>query len=399
MTPPRATIIVVHHRGKERLLRTLDEVCRQASAERAEVVVVDNASREGADREIARRFPAVRALRQEENTGFARACSTGAEASASELLIFFNDDAVPEPGWLAAFLEAASSLPADVRTIAGRLTDSSGKRTDFIDGFLVFDGHAFSDRAGGPLPDDLGGAPGDERLFACGGNMMVRRDEFLSSGGFDPWYFAYLEDVDFGWRQWILGRRVVYEPRAAARHEGGATGEALGVFHRGYLIEKNAWATAYKNFDDEHLRALWPAAATAFLSRLDSMVRRDGGSAALDEDPYRVSRRRRWSERMARAFGVSTRSAALRIGDPLAIAQLRALRALFSGADELGRRRAAVQSGRVRSDREIFAKFPLRIVPTYPGDEIFASPFFAPFLAGAPDLVPATLDEILPGRR
>ena len=80
--------------------------------------------------------------------------------------------------------------------------------------------------------------------------MAVRREEFLSSGGFDDDYFAYLEDVDFGWRQWILGRRVVAEPRAVARHRGGATGEALGIFSRGYLFEKNAFATVYKNLDD-----------------------------------------------------------------------------------------------------------------------------------------------------
>jgi len=395
---PRATVILVHHRGKARLMRALDEVCRQASAERAEVVVVDNASREGAMREIARRFPDVRVLRQEENTGFARGCQAGARHAEGELLIFVNDDAVPDPGWLAAFLDAAAALPPDVRTIAGRLTDASGARIDFVDGFLVFDGHAFSDRAGAPLPEGLGGAPGEERLFACGGNMLVRRDEFIASGGFDPWYFAYLEDVDFGWRQWILGNRVTYEPRASARHDGGATGEALGIFHRGYLIEKNAWATAYKNFDDEHLRAVWPAAATAFLSRLETMIRGDAGAAALAEDPYRVSRRRRWSDRFARAAGVS-REAAVRVAHPLAIAQLRALRAVFAGAEELGERRAEVQSRRVRSDREIFRRFPLRIVPTYPGDEIFASRFFAPFLSAAPGLTPRTLDEVLPGRR
>jgi len=395
---PRATVILVHHRGKARLLRALAEVCRQAAAERAEVVVIDNASREGAMREIARRFPEVRMLRQEDNTGFARGCQTGARHAEAELLVFVNDDAVPEAGWLAAFLDAAAALPSDVRTVAGRLTDASGTKIDFVDGFLVFDGHAFSDRAGAPLPDGPGGAPGDERLFACGGNMLVRRDEFISSGGFDPWYFAYLEDVDFGWRQWILGNRVTYEPRASARHDGGATGEALGIFHRGYLIEKNAWATAYKNFDDEHLRAIWPAAATAFLSRLEAMIGSDPGAAALADDPYRVSRRRRWAGRFARIAGVRG-DAAIRVGHPLALAQLRALRAVFAGAEELGGRRADLQGRRVRSDREIFDRFPLRIVPTYPGDEIFFSRFFAPFLAGAPALSARTLDEILPGRR
>jgi len=396
---PRASIVIVHHRGRARLIRTLAAVTAQAEAESSEVIVADNASREGAAGEIGRLFPRVRVLSRERNEGFASGCRVGADAAAADWLVFLNDDAVPEPGWLAQFLETAAALPADVHTVAGRLTDSTGTLDDFTDGFLVFDGHAFSAGAGGPVTPALGGAPGDERLFACGGNMLVRRSEFLESGGFDAGYFAYLEDVDFGWRQWIFGNRILYEPRASARHEGGATGEALGIFNRGYLIEKNAWATAYKNFDEAHLRDLWPAAATAFLWRVEAMLRRDAGTALLGRDPYRDAARSRWAARWRRWLGVGGLPERVSIGDPLAIAQLRALRAIAGGAAELAGERARVQARRARSDREIFAKFPLRIVPTYPGDEVFATPFFAPLLPAATPLERRRLDEILPGRR
>jgi hypothetical protein len=53
-----------------------------------------------------------------------------------------------------------------------------------------------------------------------------------------------------------------------------------------------------------------------------------------------------------------------------------------------------VQSRRKRSDREIFRRFPLRIVPTYPGDERFDGAFFRELLAGAPPLVRTSLGEI-----
>jgi hypothetical protein len=53
-----------------------------------------------------------------------------------------------------------------------------------------------------------------------------------------------------------------------------------------------------------------------------------------------------------------------------------------------------VQEGRRRPDAEIFRRFPLRIVPTYPGDERLDSDFFREFLSGAPPLVRATLAEI-----
>jgi hypothetical protein len=282
--------------------------------------------------------------------------------------------------------------------VAGRLTDASGAKNDFVDGFLVFDGHAFANGAGAPVAPDAGGAPGDERLFACGGNMLVRRREFFESGGFDPWYFAYLEDVDFGWRQWIFGHRILYEPRACARHEGGATGEALGIFNRGYLIEKNAWATAYKNFDAEHLRDLWPAVATTFLCRIEAMIRRSPGASELARDPYRDPCDDRRRDRLRRWLGVRTAPEDIGL-DALAIAQLRALRAIVDGADRLAAERARVQGRRVRSDREIFGKFPLRIVPTYPGDEVFGSRFFAPFLPSQTPLRATRLDEIFPEPR
>src|SRR5262249_13679624 len=146
------------------------------------------------------------------------------------------------------------------------LTDLSGKRNDFSNGFLTFDGHAFADEVGAPASGEGRG----ERLFACGGNMLVERSRFLETGGFDDDFFAYLEDVDFGWRQWIFGSRVLAEPAAVARHEGGATGEALGVFKRGFLIERNAFATAYKNFDSEHLHDVLPAMLATFLSRVSA---------------------------------------------------------------------------------------------------------------------------------
>ena len=116
---------------------------------------------------------------------------------------------------------------------------------------MTFDGHAFPARLPPTArrrtrPPPPGAEP---RPSPAAATCWCGCASFLAACGFDPDYFAYLEDVDLGWRQWIFGRRIVAEPRAVARHRGGATGEALGVFSRGFLFEKNAFATAYKNFD------------------------------------------------------------------------------------------------------------------------------------------------------
>ena len=397
MKTPDASIVVVHHRDHERLfeaLAALETGCRGRLS--AEVLVVDNASGLPVA-ELLRRHPTIRRIPAAANVGFAAGCRLGAEAARGPFLLFVNDDAVVEPEAPQLLVQALDRSDPDVVAVAGRLTDPTGQRNDFFDGFLTFDGHAFQSDVGRPvaaLPETV---PGEERLFACGGLMAARRREFLSSGGFDDDYFAYLEDVDFGWRQWILGRRIVAEPRALARHRGGATGEALGIYSRGYLFEKNAFATAYKNFDRDHFAALMPSVLAAFLMRISQMLAaRNSGAAELARDPYAEPRRA--PSYLRRLFGISTGpGTAVLLDDPLTVAHLKALLWIHRNQESLAAKRHAVQSVRRRSDAEIFSKFPLRLVPTYPGDERFDSAFFREFLARAPELVRTTLEEIFVG--
>ena len=82
------------------------------------------------------------------------------------------------------------------------------------------------------------------------------------------------------------------------------------------------------------------------------------------------------------------------VDDPLTIAHLRALLWIHRNHASLSAKRRRVQEGRQRPDAEIFARFPLRIVPTSPGDERFDSDFFREFLSRSPALVRTTLSEI-----
>ena len=399
MPNPEASIVVVHHRGLEHLLEAL-EALESAIGEGlpAEILLVDNAS-DSPWEMIRRRHPSVRRVASAANVGFASGCRLGVEAASAPTVLFVNDDAVVEPSAPRLLVAALAAADPDVVAVSGRLTDRAGARNDFSDGFLTFDGHAFAADVGRPLSALPEARPGEERLFACGGLMAVRRAEFLASGGFDDDYFAYLEDVDFGWRQWIFGRRVVAEPRAVARHRGGATGEALGVFSRGFLFEKNAFATVYKNLGRESFRDLMPSVVMAFVTRVAEMLlSRNAGAAELERDPYAATPGNA-AARFARSlFGIAEDAGArVAVDDPLTLAHLRALAWIHRHHAALAEKRRVVQGRRRRDDAEIFAKFPLRLVPTYPGDDRLASAFFAPFFESAPPLVRTTLTEIFEG--
>ncbi len=399
MLRPEASAVVVHHRGLEHLLESLaalEAAFREGLT--AEIVLVDNASDTPQD-EVLRKHPNVRRVASVRNVGFASGCRLGAEAARAPIVLFVNDDAAVLPDAPRLLVAALAAAAPDVAAVGGRMTDRTGRLNDFSDGFLTFDGHAFASQVGRPVAALPEAVPGEERLFASGGLMVARRDEFLADG-FDEDYFAYLEDVDFGWRQWIMGRRIVAEPRAVARHRGGATGEALGVFSRGFLFEKNAFSTAYKNFDREHFRALMPAVLMAFVTRVAQMLAsRNAGAEELKRDPYAPEAAAPGVALLRSFFGVAEPlPGRVSIDDPLTVAHLRALSWIHRHHAALAARRRAVQAARLRSDAEIFAKFPLRIVPTYPGDERFASEFFAPFLESAPPLWKTTLEQIFEGR-
>ena len=85
--------------------------------------------------------------------------------------------------------------------------------------------------------------------------MVGRASTFREVGGFDERYFLFFEDVDLGWRLWLLGYRVRYVPASLVFHRHHRSVGALGPAQEDFLLERNALFTIFKNYDDENLRA------------------------------------------------------------------------------------------------------------------------------------------------
>ncbi len=360
----------------------------------ATITVVDNGSTDGSIGAIRRRFPDARLLPLGSNRGFTGGLTAALVRCTARNVIFLNNDALPEPGWLAALVDSMERAPADVVSVGGKIIDLSGEMIDFIGGVLTFDGHAFQNGFRYPVGTREEPPAGAEILFACGGNMISRREPLLARGGFDDDYFAYLEDVDFGWRTWIAGGRVLFEPGAVVRHASSATSNRLGDFERGVLFERNALQTVLKNA--EALREVAGAALFAYLHRLHRYTTaRNAGASELSRQAYTATKKKRagiFTRAKRRLFG---REPLAVIDDPLTATQFRALDWIMRNADAIAAKRAAVQKSRARADREIFERFPLHVVPTYPGDEsLMAGALFRELLPALP-AVEKTLSAIM----
>lgn len=360
-------IIIVNWNNRRETLECLDAVAAQLSeVEGASITVVDNGSTDGSPTAIAAKHPGVKLFALPENRGFTGGLAAALAGSTATNVIFLNNDAVPQSGWLAAFVRAIERAPDDVISIGGKIVDPSGTQIDFIGGAVTFDGHAFQNGFRYPVGSRPEPAAGDEILFACGGNMISRRALLMELGAFDDDFFAYLEDVDFGWRSWISGYRVLFEPAALARHAASTTSNRLGDFERGVLFERNAMQTAIKNF--ENLAEAGGSFFFAYLHRLHhyattrnpeshELRRPFGGRAGSASKRLRILRR------------ITRRPFLVAIDDPLTTMQFRAFDWVVTHGDRLAAKRETVQARRRRTDHEIFERFPLLIVPTYPGDQ------------------------------
>ncbi|MEK6374174.1 MAG: glycosyltransferase [Acidobacteriota bacterium] len=386
---------MVNWNSRDDTLACVGAVSKQlAGVGGATITVVDNGSTDGSIGAIKKQFPEVRLLPLGSNRGFTGGLAAALVRSAARNVIFLNNDALPEPGWLIALVDSMERASDDVVSVGGKIIDLSGEMIDFIGGVLTFDGHAFQNGFRYPAGSREEPPAGAEILFACGGNMISRREPLLARGGFDDDYFAYLEDVDFGWRTWISGGRVLFEPAAVVRHASSATSNRLGDFERGVLFERNALQTILKNA--EELRDVAGAALFAYLHRLHRYTTmRNAGAGELSREPYTAAKKRRagiFTRAKRRLFG---REPLASIDDPLTTTQFRALDWIMRHADAIAGKRAVVQASRKRSDREIFERFPLHVVPTYPGDEsLMRSPLFRELLPSLPS-VAKTLSDIM----
>lgn len=357
----------------------------------AGVIVIDNGSTDGTAAAVRHACPEAKLVRLAVNRGFTGGIAAGLAASDADHVIFLNNDAVVEAGWLEALTSALRSAPEDVVAASGKIVDPSGTLIDFIGGVLTFDGHAFQRGFRRPLKSVEEPARGSELLFACGGNMIVRRKEFLALGGFDDDYFAYLEDVDFGWRAWLSGYRIIWEPSAIVRHHSSKTSDRLGAFERGVLFERNALQTAIKNLDPRTFDAATSPIFLTLLHRLHRyVIDRNGDTSELTRPAFgeEGSTRRR-------GFLGRFRRSAPALSDPLTAMQFRAMEWFFRNSERIMAKRSDVQARRKRPDDEIFERFPVHVVPTYHGDEVLMKSTLFRLLMKSLQSTDARLDDMI----
>ena len=228
---PAVSIIVVAYQSGRHLETCLAALEGQGFTDH-EIILLDNASSDGAPQAAVAAHPGVRFVEAGENLGFAAGVNRAVALARGRWIALINPDAFADPDWLETLMAATQTWPA-VKCFSSRqlMADDPGRLDGLGD---VMSGAGFPFRGGYTGADPGPVAPG-EVFSACGGAMLVKRDFFLGLGGFDERLFCYCEDVDFGYRMRLIGEPTLVIPTAVVRHVGstasGGPRSEFAVFH------------------------------------------------------------------------------------------------------------------------------------------------------------------------
>jgi GT2 family glycosyltransferase len=272
----RVAVVIPSWNGRELLAGVLPTLAAQTYRD-FRTLVVDNGSGDGTSDWLAREWPDVEVLALARNAGFAPAVNRGVAAGTEDYVALLNNDMELEPGWLEALVRA---LDADPEAGAATPKQRSAHDRTLLDGA----GDAVS-RTGGATrrgigEPDRGQYDRAERVFsACAGAALYRRAALDAVGPFDESFFAYLEDVDWGFRAQLAGRPARYVPEALVYHLGGATSRRTPARER-YLVARNHVAFVLKNFPAPWLARYAPLIA-AELARMLLVAARERQARAV----------------------------------------------------------------------------------------------------------------------
>jgi len=339
LTFPKISVSIVNLNGEKYLkgcLNSLKEL--NYPQDKLEVIVVDNGSTDKSLSLVKSNYPQVKIIKNSKNMGFAYANNQAAKAATGEYIAFLNNDTKVDKNWL---IELLRPIYKDKEIVASgsKVLSFDGKKIDFVGGMINFEGKGFQIDYDIPVEKDTYNMYAF-LPFVNGGAMLVNKKVFLDVGSFDEDFFAYYEDVDFGWRLWVLGYKVVFAPKSIVYHHHHGTSRTFSEDRLRFLKERNSLYSVFKNYDDRNLARVLSGSLANIFSRIfvdfkfDYKSYYDLSSSTNDQKKF---------------------SPQVMQNEPLS--SLMAVKNFLDELPELARKRQSIQEKRKRDDKAIFSYF------------------------------------------
>ncbi len=238
----KTTVVIPNYNG----IKYIDGCLRSLykGSVHPEIILVDNGSADGSLSLVKEKYPLVKVIEFTENTGFSKAVNAGIRMARTEYVLLLNNDTVSGQEMMACLEKAMDDDPGIFSAGAKMISLHDRNKLDGAGDFYCALGWAYA--RGKDKPVDSYDKEG--RIFsACAGAAIYRRGLFDKIGYFDENHFAYLEDIDIGYRANIYGYPNKYAPEAEVFHAGSAVSGSRHNEFKVKLSARNSIYLIYKN--------------------------------------------------------------------------------------------------------------------------------------------------------
>lgn len=238
----KTTVVIPNYNGRNYLQDCLTSLLE--GSEVPAIIVVDNGSADESAAMVKERFPMVKLIALPENRGFSAAVNIGIREAGTEYVFLLNNDTVVLKDTIEELEAAMERHPKAFSVAAKMLQMKNPELIDSAGDFYCASGWAFArgkDRKNEAFSKET------SVFSACAGAALYRKAVFEKIGDFDENHFAYLEDIDVGYRAKIYGYRNYYAPASVVLHAGsGSSGSRHNKF-KVDLSSRNSIYLIYKN--------------------------------------------------------------------------------------------------------------------------------------------------------
>lgn len=246
----KIAIVILNWNGKKFLEQFLPLVIKHSAG--AEIYVADNASTDGSVEYLVTHFPNIKIIKNPKNEGFCRGYNLALKQVATDYYVLLNSDVEVSENWLLPaidYLEKNPSVAACQPKIKSYSNREYFEYAGAAGGFLDADGYPF---CRGRLFETL---EKDENQYeqiteigwASGACLFVRVKVFWQLDGLDEDFFAHMEEIDFCWRVWNAGYKIMYFPQSVIYHVGGGTLPKNSA-RKTFLNFRNSLYLLHKNY-------------------------------------------------------------------------------------------------------------------------------------------------------
>lgn len=282
------SVVIPNYNGKHLLKDCLESLQKQVY-KKYECIIVDNGSTDGSQEYIQENFPDTIVIRLDKNYGVSYAVNRGIECAKGEYIALLNNDTKVDKEWLYCLykhiLKDKNIFSVGSKMLKlqdANIIDDAGEEYNLL-------GWAYQIGAGKHIDK----YDAEYEVFSnCGGAVLCRKRILDEIGLLDESFFAYMEDVDIGYRARLYGYKNTYEPGAKVLHIGSATsGGKYNEFKARLVARNNIWVP-YKNMPIIQLVINSPFLLIGFFIKILFFVKKGLGKAYIEGLKDGIQKRR-----------------------------------------------------------------------------------------------------------